>query len=49
MTKTSVIVTCPRCGFERTITHEELISGSWQGKCPVCQPPDDDDARRVPA
>ncbi len=38
-----MLVTCPTCGTEYEATREEVLSGRWQGGCPVCRPPARDD------
>lgn len=35
--KSTILVTCHRCGHERDITRADVVSGSWKrAACPVC-------------
>ncbi len=36
-------VTCTVCGSEHEATREDVLSGRWRGRCPVCRPPARDD------
>ena len=32
-----IVIECPTCGFERDMTRDEIVTGSWKrAACPVC-------------
>lgn len=40
-----IVVVCRKCGFERLVPREEIVSGQWRRRCPVCKATDVDNER----
>ncbi len=33
-----IVIACRRCGYERLVTRDDLIGGTWRNqKCPACE------------
>lgn len=39
----AMLVSCPTCGHEYETSREDVLTGAWRRRCPVCKPPAVDD------